>query len=255
MTRSLLIALILIATIAATTTSQAATLHQVIPGTTQNIPAIATYKTTGELMAGMKVTVFFSNAPDETVSWGATGGPDEGAAVGAMGDWSVIQSGDTFLNPWKLRYEQTGKGRLTGLRFDGLAAGVVSNSVLFDREQDFSGDFDGTPDSEKGEDFVTSPNPYPAWFDIMATYEDQVKVDSDALGPRGDLFRILDIRFFSQDGLIAGSEAGLDGADLAEMVFWQDTDSTSLVPEPASCLLLGLGTLLAGCCRRRQTTD
>ena len=103
MTRSLLIVLILTTTFAATTTIQAATLHQVVPGTTQNVPAIATYKTTGEIMAGMKVTVFFSNAPDETVSWAVTGGPGAGAAVGAMGDWSVVQTGDTFLEPWKLR--------------------------------------------------------------------------------------------------------------------------------------------------------
>jgi hypothetical protein len=255
MTRSLLTTFILVGTFATTNTGWAATMHQVNVGTTQNIPAVASYKTTGELMAGLQVTAFFSNAPDETVSWAATGGPEAGAAVGAMGDWSVVQTGDTFLNSWKLRYEQTGKGRLTGLRMDGLAAGVVNNAVLFDREQDFSGDFNGTPGSEKGEDFVTSPNPYPAWFDIMATYEDQVKVDSDALGPRGDLFRTLDIRFYSQDGLVAGAEAGLDGVDLAEMVFWQDTDSTSLVPEPASCLLLTMGIMLAGFRQRGHATD
>ena len=140
MTGKLLTTFILIGTFVAAATSGAATMHQSIPGTTQNIPAVANYKTTGELMAGMEVTAFFSNAADETVSWAATGNPDEGAAVGATGDWSVVQTGDTFLNSWKLQYNQTGKGRLTGLRFDGLAAGVVENSVLFDREKDFSGD-------------------------------------------------------------------------------------------------------------------
>ena len=254
MTGKLLTTFILIGTFVAAATSGAATMHQSIPGTTHNIPAVANYKTTGELMAGMEVTAFFSNAADETVSWAATGNPDEGAAVGATGDWSVVQTGDTFLNSWKLQYNQTGKGRLTGLRFDGLAAGVVENSVLFDRDKDFSGDYTGSPGSEKGEDFVTTPNPYPAWFDIMATYEDQVKLNSDPIGPRGDLFRILDIRFYSRDGLIAGAEAGLDGVDLTEMVFWQDTDSTSLVPEPTGCVLLTVGLMLAGCRPQRQKT-
>ncbi len=254
MTRKLLTTFILMGTFMTATTTGAVTMYQSIPGTTQNIPAVANYKTTGELMAGMEVTAFFSNAADETVSWAATGTADQGAAVGATGDWSVVQTGDTFLNSWKLQYNQTGKGRLTGLRFDGLAAGVVENSVLFDREKDFSGDYNGTPGSEKGEDFLTTPNPYPAWFDIMATYEDQVKIDSDPLGPRGDLFRILDIRFYSQEGLIAGAEAGLDGLDLTEMVFWQDTDSTSLVPEPTTGLLLTVGMMLAGCRSRRRPT-
>lgn len=256
MSRGPLVALALIFLFSAASARGAATWLMENPGTTQHVPAISTNQTTGKLMAGMSVTAFFSNAIRETAIWTPTDGPDAGAAVGADGDWSLSQSGDTYIEPWRLEYSQTGKGNLISLRLDGLASGVVSNAVLFDRSTDVSGDPYGTPGSQFGRDFVTIPDPYPAGFEINVGYIDQVKLDTDAAGPRGDLYRFLNIYFHFRESIdsVVYGEVGMDGVDVREMIFRQDTDSVSLVPEPAGCLLLGLGTVMAGCCRRRQST-
>jgi len=237
-------ALIIFLTLIGATVSQAATLLNHVAGTTQIVPGISVFKTTGELMEGMKVTAYFSGAAPETAVWAATAVPDEGAVVGPAGDWNVSQLGDTFHNFWKIQYQQAGKGLLTGLRFDGMPAGPVEGATVFDCFRDFSGDILGTPGSELGRDFRTDPDPYPGAFDILATYSDQVKVDSDVAGPRGDLYRSLEIRFSLLDvPLTHVGVAGLGGSDLAEMVFRQDTDNLSMVPEPAGVILVGLAGL------------
>jgi hypothetical protein len=238
----------LIATVIAlfgfTTATQAADFHAQILNPVVEIPSVSDFQTTGADMAGMEVTVFFSNAPAETVTWAATGATS-GAAAGPDGDWSMAQSDDTFTNPWLLIYDsgvtQGLKGLLTGFSIDGFAAGPNEVGVMFDRT--FNGNF-GTPDSFLGRD-LESQVPIPP-FDVFVTYRSTVALQGQPAV--GDEFRYLDVRFgeLSPNGEFdtgAFRQAGLDGENLARYSFIQDTNNP-IVPEPASLALLSLGGLM-----------
>ena len=224
------------------------------PNPPQNVPYLGAHVTTGEDMTGMTVTAYFSGAAPETANWMATGNPLEGQAVGAGGDWSLTQSDDSYSFPWKLQYQQQGKGVLTGLSLDGMAGGVLENQVVFDRTKDALGDFTGTPDSALGRDFVTDPNLYPH-FNIHADYSGEVKVSTEP-SAYGDIYRFLNLQFKADD--VAGhvNIAGLDGYDIHEMVFYQDTDRLSRVPEPSSLAMgfLGLGMMVCRPGRKSKTS-
>ncbi|MEX0885852.1 MAG: PEP-CTERM sorting domain-containing protein [Phycisphaeraceae bacterium] len=198
------------------------------------IDAVDDFQTTGADMAGMLVTVHFTNAVSESVVWQDTGATS-GGAVGVDGDWSLTQDGDTFINDWTLFYSGD-KGLLSGFSIDGMAAGAGEIGVMFDRTFGF---LDGTAGSFLGWDYeTTSTNP----FDTLVTYRSEVSLPGDPAV--GDLFRYLDVEFRyrpdgenSQPGI-----GGLDGENLRSLTFRADTDN-NLIPEPGTLALLGLGAL------------
>jgi len=246
MTRHILTSMIMasVALLGFTSATQAADFHSQLLNPVVEIPAVSDFQTNGADMAGMEVTVFFSNAPSETAVWNVAG-PTSGSAAGPDGDWEMGQTGDTFTEPWLLIYDsgvtQQQKGLLTGFSIDGFAAGPGEVGVMFDRT--FNGDF-GTPDSFLGRDLVTQA-PVPP-FDVFVTYRSSVALQGQPAV--GDEFRFLDVRFgeLSPDGEFdtgAFRRSGLDGENLARYSFIQDTNNP-IVPEPASLALLSLGGLL-----------
>jgi len=220
------------------------------PNPPQNAPFVSHSKVYGDMMTGMTVTAHFSNAPSETVPWLATSNVQEGHAMGAAGDWKLSQAGDTYSDPWTLKYLGHQNGFLTGLTLDGMAAGRLRNQVVFDREKDHSGDTDGTPGSFFGTEFSTTPDPYPH-FDIHVTYKGEVAVSSSP-NAYGDIYRFLDIRFGGGDDAPGHTgPIGLDGYDINTLVFVQDTDRLSKVPEPSTLAMGALGIGMLAIRRRR----
>jgi len=219
------------------------TTYQEIAAPLQDVPAIDDAMTTGNEMAGMTVTAFFTgNTASETVVWQDAGGTS-GQAVGTAGQgWSLAQAGDTFLNEWTLIYNG-GNGLLTGLSIDGFGDEEVLGTV-FDRT--FGFEF-GTDNSFLGRDFdLTGEEP----FDILVTYSGAVGVAGDA--PVGDVFRNLELKFVIGPQSDTGSvqDAGLDGDTIRTISYLQDTDEV-IIPEPASLALIGLGALAVLKPRRR----
>ena len=220
------------------------------PNPPQNAPFVSHSKVYGDMMTGMTVTAHFSNAPSETVPWLPTSNVQEGHAMGAAGDWKLSQAGDTYSDPWTLKYLGHQNGFLTGLTLDGMAAGRLRNQVVFDREKDHSGDIDGTPGSFFGTEFSTTPDPYPH-FDIHVTYKGEVAVSSSP-NAYGDIYRFLDIRFGGSDDAPGHTgPIGLDGYDINTLVFVQDTDRLSKVPEPSTLAMGALGIGMLAIRRRR----
>lgn len=210
------------------------------PNPPQNAPYVSESKVFGDMMAGMTVTAHFTHRPSETVPWIPTGVPEEGHATGSAGDWRLSQLGDTYDSSWTLEYLGQQHGFLTGLTLDGMANGLIGEQVVFDRNADHSGDTSGTPGSERGTDFTTDPNPYP-YFDIHVTYKGEVAVNS-ASSAYGDIYRYLKIDF---------GDTGLDGNLLTNLVFLQDTDNLSKVPEPSTLAISALTIGILGARRRR----
>src|SRR3990172_8729352 len=64
-----------------------------------DVIGITGFMTNGNEMEGMKVTTTFSTGSPESVDWqGFSGGA--GGATGTT--WDLVQSGDTFDQPWTL---------------------------------------------------------------------------------------------------------------------------------------------------------
>lgn len=186
---------------------------------------------TGATMAGAKVSAGQNGGPMETITWSATGA-NSGEAVGPMLGWKLSLAGESGGNPLVLQ----------GLGTNGLD--WIEIDLMPDRQIGAFDDNDptpGTPGSVGGTDpwlgVLAAGSHSTLGWDIDVTYRDAVALAPNA--PEKDLYRGLRIDFtrtFISDDVLS---------------YVADSDAVRGVPEPASCLLLGLGALVAGCRRRR----
>lgn len=212
-----------------------------LAGTTNTTTALTGYTTTGAMMDGMSVTAYFAGGDSQTLAWADLS--STGGGVSGNG-WSLNQYGDTFTQRWTLS------------AFDASINKIVIDAGPGDSVFDttFKGDIDGTPGSNRGQNFaLTSPSTN-RW-NIVATYSDQVALAG--ADPFGDLFRYLTIDFGSDNSF---ANYILNGQNTpATLNFLADTDNLKFagdiapVPAPATVLLMGAGLAgLIGIRRRKQ---
>ncbi len=240
------------------------------------------FTTTGGQMAGLNVTVTFSDGFTDSMTWVATNTTSGGVTNSTAGvhDWSLTQTGDTFpgqpgppaSGPFILTDGNTvGNVNITSISIQGLGqsnsncpAGT-NTSILcgttFDRTSP-GGDSvadEQTPGSHRGSDFnITGASNATANYNVTVTYSDEFGLTSTnactianttgtierTSGPCADEWTKITLQFNSS-GTAFERGASLD--------FTQDTDTTLSGPEPSTFFLGGLGMLVtAGCVLRRN---
>jgi hypothetical protein len=192
-------------------------------GTIQTTTGLTGFTTNGDNMVGTAVTAFFSGGGSQTLSWAATGA----GAGGVTGTgWSLVQSGDTFTQPWTLTVDQ-------GITLTGFSLNGIPGNTVFDRTTPSP----GTDGSAQGLDFAfVSSSALLATDTIDVTYSNALSIGAAA--PVGDLYTFLNVSF-ANNPLSGGTLVYLQDADNASTeIVIRDT------PEPASMVgLLGLGAI------------
>lgn len=203
---------------------------------TNGIVKVGTY---GADMAGMQVTVNFSDGSKETREWSE----NSDSLFGAWGSsWNLtVNSGSTYYNsrhfePWSLTVNKDAS--ITGFFID---AGT-GNSV-FDGTRTYASDpitYPSTHNSQTGSPFAYHNMLDPTGL-TLATYSGLVALTGQA--PVGDLYRYLSIDF---GGIVSGNT----------LQFSADTDnitsSLTPVPEPATALLFAAGAAGMAAINRRK---
>ncbi len=198
------------------------------------IDEIRGHVASGADMAGMRVTVTFTDGASEAVTWEATV-DDSGQAVGT--GWLLSQTGDTwnwYGKPWTLM--NISAKAIREVELDGSPDDAPEEQLdtVFDRT--WGGDPDpGTEGSEKGGNFEgCGALPDVA---VVATYDEPVML-AEADVPVFDVYRFLRIRFMDDCGLGSGQT----------LQFLADTD---VVPAPGAVVLGMIGLGMIGRVRKR----
>jgi hypothetical protein len=210
--------LVLFALLSYGTSASAVSLTAVLdPGTTQFTTALAAADVaTGQDMAGMRVTAFFSNNTTQQVVWGATG-TEAGGVVGT--GWQLTQAGNTIDFDWTLTSS-------TALNITRLLIDAGLGNAVFDAIETPA----GTPNSGLG--FPFTETSAVGTFSVLPTYRDVVALKGSL--PVGDTFRVLDLSFTNAGGFAPGNS----------LTFLADTDRLGVpgdiapVPEPGTFVLL-----------------
>jgi hypothetical protein len=201
-------------------------------GMAYQTPAISTFDTYGNQMAGMDVWVTFSNGTTEHAIWDTTGSQSGAASVG--GYFSISETGDTFgSGAWTL---QNLNRTLSITSFTLLG---VSGNTTFDRT---FGNQAGTLNSASGKDFGIGGN-----YSVTASYSDELSLTGAAAV--GDEWEQLSIAFAK----------GTFFAPNASVLFTQDTDNAAVkgtitpkVPDAGSTsMMLGMGLIGVAALKRR----
>jgi hypothetical protein len=201
-------------------------------GMAYQTPAISTYNTYGNDMAGMDIWVTFSNGSTEHALWQTTGTQSGAATVG--GFFTISETGDTFNNlGWTL---QNLNSTLSITSFTLLG---VNGNTIFDRT--FNNQI-GTPNSASGKDFSIAGN-----YSVTATYSDELNLTGSAAV--GDEWEELSVAF----------ARGTFFAPDTSVHFTQDTDNAAVsgtitpkVPDAGSTsMMLGMGLIGVAALKRR----
>lgn len=196
-------------------------------GTTFNTADLTGFQTSGDDMAGSKVTVFFTGGGSSTANWTSAG-----SAIGT--GWSLGLAGDSFSSPWTLT--NTGNTGIAGFSFDGVPGNTVFDIVSGPTNSPGSsnGNAFGDADASSGVTFAT------------AAYTNRLTVGGVFYG---DLYTQMNVNFTGSLG------------SRGVFKFVADTDNalaatggiTPSIPEPETyaLMLAGLG-MMAYMARRRK---
>lgn len=172
--------------------------------------------TFGNDMAGMLVTVDFLDGGSQTATWVVTGS-DSGGAFGT--DWSLTQSGDTFIDPWT--FSNSGP-RIVSFAINGIPANTAFDTIYALEEPP------STPGSALGTPFTVLSGQAPDSF----AYSNEIDISE------GDLFGTLALNY--SDGFTG------------TITYRGDTDNL-IIPEPSSVWgLLAVGAFGAGSLLKRR---
>jgi len=227
-------------------------------------PGVAGFATTGDLMAGMGVTVVFSDGHSETLIWAATGGTTGGVTGSQAGyQWSLTEAGDTFTTPFILTNSASIAGHnITDIILRGLSGVNASGqNTVFDRQATSQNTTpnEQTPGSATGIDFTplgTSSGSTSDTYVMTASYSNVYAITAGTCNttlagerttaPCADVYMTLALHF---------DISGTAFSPNSVLKFGQDTDTTTTqvtTPEPASLGLMGLGLLAGGFFLRRR---
>lgn len=201
-------------------------------GMAYQTPAMSSFNTYGNDMAGMDVWVTFSNGTTQHAIWDTTAGQAGAATVG--GYFSISESGDTFnSDAWTLQnLNKT-------LSITSFTLFGVNGNTTFDRT--FGGQI-GTPGSALGKDFDMGGN-----YSVTATYSDELSLTGAAAV--GDEWEQLSVAFAN----------GTFFAPNSKIAFTQDADNAAVkgsitpkVPDAGSTsMMLGMGLIGIAALKRR----